>query len=177
MGANSSKSEGSSPSHTWESSGPFIKPDHDLSKRLQSSTESDASRSQTIELAIQEQVAAELKKLADQELASLREAREQISQESAKEAAAASASEGDENLSLQGPTRHTVSKEVAALRAKLEERRRLRDVPSSVVEARGEVVRCLRENDRRPLDCWREVEHFKEEVRRMEYGWVDKVIS
>jgi altered-inheritance-of-mitochondria protein 13 len=53
----------------------------------------------------------------------------------------------------------------------------VREVPEGVDKARNEVVRCLRENDRRPLDCWREVEAFKEEVRRMEKGWVDKVIS
>lgn len=70
-----------------------------------------------------------------------------------------------------------MSKAVEELRIKLEERRRVRDLPEGVDKARNEVVRCLRENDRRPLDCWREVEAFKEEVRRMEKGWVDKVIS
>jgi altered-inheritance-of-mitochondria protein 13 len=70
-----------------------------------------------------------------------------------------------------------VSKAIEDLRAKLEERRKVRQLPESVESARNEVVRCLRENDRRPLDCWREVEAFKEEVRRMEKGWVDKVVS
>jgi altered-inheritance-of-mitochondria protein 13 len=45
-----------------------------------------------------------------------------------------------------------------------------------VEKARDEVVKCLRENDRRPLDCWREVEKFKEEVRRVEDKWVEKVV-
>lgn len=74
-------------------------------------------------------------------------------------------------------TSHTVSKEIEALRAKLQERRQLRELPDGVEAARSEVVRCLRENDRRPLDCWKEVENFKEQVRRVEKGWVDKVIS
>lgn len=78
---------------------------------------------------------------------------------------------------LRGPSRFTVSKEVETLRAKLEERRGVKPVPESVQEARSEVVRCLRENDRRPLDCWQEVERFKAEVKKMEMGWVDKVIS
>nr|7PV0_A Chain A, MICOS complex subunit MIC60,MICOS complex subunit MIC60-MIC19,Mic60-Mic19 [Thermochaetoides thermophila DSM 1495]7PV0_B Chain B, MICOS complex subunit MIC60,MICOS complex subunit MIC60-MIC19,Mic60-Mic19 [Thermochaetoides thermophila DSM 1495]7PV0_C Chain C, MICOS complex subunit MIC60,MICOS complex subunit MIC60-MIC19,Mic60-Mic19 [Thermochaetoides thermophila DSM 1495]7PV0_D Chain D, MICOS complex subunit MIC60,MICOS complex subunit MIC60-MIC19,Mic60-Mic19 [Thermochaetoides thermophi len=49
-----------------------------------------------------------------------------------------------------------------------------RPLPESVEKARSEVVRCLREHDRRPLNCWQEVEAFKEEVRKLEKGWVDK---
>jgi altered-inheritance-of-mitochondria protein 13 len=75
------------------------------------------------------------------------------------------------------PSRQTVSKEVEQLKQKLESRRKVRDIPASVDAARGEVVRCLRENDRRPLDCWKEVEAFKEEVRRLEKGWVEKVVG
>jgi MICOS complex subunit MIC19 len=45
-----------------------------------------------------------------------------------------------------------------------------------VENARDEIVKCLRENDRRPLDCWREVERFREEVRRLEEKWVEKVV-
>lgn len=70
-----------------------------------------------------------------------------------------------------------MSKAIENLRAKLEERKQVRQLPDSLESARNDVVRCLRENDRRPLDCWREVEAFKEEVRRLEKGWVDKVVS
>ena len=77
----------------------------------------------------------------------------------------------------EGPSRHRVSREVEALRAKLESRRKIRELPESVETARSEVVRCLRENDRRPLDCWREVERFKEEVKRFEDRWTEKVVS
>lgn len=70
-----------------------------------------------------------------------------------------------------------MSKAIESLRAKLEERKQVRQLPDSLESARNDVVRCLRENDRRPLDCWREVEAFKEEVRRLEKGWVDKVVS
>jgi MICOS complex subunit MIC19 len=72
---------------------------------------------------------------------------------------------------------HAVSREVNALRTKLESRKTVRELPESVEKARSEVVRCLRDNDRRPLDCWREVEQFKAEVRRLEQTWVDKVVS
>lgn len=72
--------------------------------------------------------------------------------------------------------RQTVSSEVDALRARLYKRKQLRPLPETVEKARSEVVKCLLENDRRPLDCWQEVEAFKEEVRRLEKNWVDKVV-
>lgn len=53
----------------------------------------------------------------------------------------------------------------------------MRQLPESLESAKNDVVRCLRENDRRPLDCWREVEAFKEEVRKLEKSWVDKVVN
>lgn len=72
---------------------------------------------------------------------------------------------------------YKVGKEIEALRHRLEERKQVRPLPDGVDAARAEVVRCLRENDRRPLDCWVEVERFKAEVKKMEDGWVDKVTS
>ncbi|ROW10595.1 hypothetical protein VMCG_01649 [Cytospora schulzeri] len=130
---------------------------------LQSSSETDHSRQQLSELQVQARVAAELKKLQKQEDARLKEMTDKI--------AAATAPE-------QTPTtRHAVSKEITSLRERLEARADVREVPETLERARGDVVRCLTENDRRPLDCWREVEKFKEEVRRMEKGWVEKVIS
>jgi MICOS complex subunit MIC19 len=45
-----------------------------------------------------------------------------------------------------------------------------------VERATDEVVRCLRGNDRRPLDCWREVEVFREVVGRVERGWVERTL-
>jgi MICOS complex subunit MIC19 len=53
------------------------------------------------------------------------------------------------------------------LRKKLEQRKKLTAVDEGVEKAKSEVVKCLRENDRRPLDCWKEVENFKNEVRRL----------
>lgn len=66
--------------------------------------------------------------------------------------------------------------DVLELRKKLAQRKRLADVDEGVEKAKSEVVRCLRENDRRPLDCYNEVEKFKEEVRRMESVWVEKIV-
>jgi altered-inheritance-of-mitochondria protein 13 len=131
--------------------------------------QTDVSRSQTLELQIQARVAAELRRLQEEEAAALREATEKLS------ALPPTPEDDDNNSKL--PSRQAVSKEVEALKQKLESRRKVRAVPDSVEAARGEVVRCLREKDRRPLDCWKEVEAFKEEVRRLEKGWVEKVVG
>lgn len=66
--------------------------------------------------------------------------------------------------------------DVTELRNKLARRKKLANVDEGVEKAKSEVVRCLRDNDRRPLDCYREVEKFREEVRRLEESWVEKVV-
>jgi MICOS complex subunit MIC19 len=38
------------------------------------------------------------------------------------------------------------------------------------------VISCLRINDRKPLDCWKEVEIFKREVRKMEENYVSSIL-
>ena len=72
--------------------------------------------------------------------------------------------------------REAVQNDVLELKRKLEKRKQVRDVDEGVEKAKSEVVRCLRENDRRPLDCWREVENFRQEVRRLEGAWVEKIV-
>jgi len=72
--------------------------------------------------------------------------------------------------------RESVQNDVKELKKKLEQRKKLADVDEGVEKAKSEVVKCLRDNDRRPLDCWKEVQTFKEEVRRLEGAWVEKVV-
>jgi altered-inheritance-of-mitochondria protein 13 len=72
--------------------------------------------------------------------------------------------------------REAVQNDVTELKKKLERRKKLAGVDEGVEKAKSEVVRCLRENDRKPLDCYREVERFRAEVRRLESVWVDNVI-
>lgn len=67
--------------------------------------------------------------------------------------------------------------EIEQLRAKLEGRRKLVEVDENVERARNEVVTCLRLHDRRPLDCWKEVEGFKREVARLEEAFVDRIVG
>lgn len=42
--------------------------------------------------------------------------------------------------------------------------------------SRQDVISCLRLNDRKPLDCWKEVEVFKREVRKLEENYVSSVL-
>ncbi|KAG7291596.1 hypothetical protein NEMBOFW57_001615 [Staphylotrichum longicolle] len=170
MGSSSSKPTSSAP-HVWKGT-PQAGVSQSLVETLETSNETDVSRIQALELQIQERVAAELKRLHAQEAEALREAQQKLSAEPA------AGQQGDDlQQKLGGPNRQEVSKAIESLRAKLEERKQVRQLPDSLESARNDVVRCLRENDRRPLDCWREVEAFKEEVRRLEKGWVDKVVS
>ncbi|KAI1812251.1 DUF1690-domain-containing protein [Poronia punctata] len=160
MGSSSSKP--TADSHAWKASSP-VGVSQDVVDSFQNNRESDISRAQHLELAIQARVSEELKKLSSQESAALK-------------AAAEKASEVTETEAQTKTDRQTVSAEVEALRARLDKRKQLRPLPETVEKARGDVVRCLLENDRRPLDCWQEVEAFKEEVRRLEKSWVDKVV-
>ncbi|KAK4102053.1 DUF1690-domain-containing protein [Parathielavia hyrcaniae] len=171
MGSTSSKPSSSAP-HVWKGpSQPGVS--QNLVESLETSNETDVSRLQSLELHIQERVGAELKRLWAEEADTLREAQQKLSAEPADQ-------QGESEPKQQpaaGPSRHEVSRAIDDLRARLEERRQVRQLPDGVEKARSEVVRCLRENDRRPLDCWREVEAFREEVRRLEKGWVNKVVS
>ena len=73
--------------------------------------------------------------------------------------------------------RESVNQEIEALRTKLDNRTQLVKLDDGVEKARKDVVSCLRLNDRRPLDCWKEVEEFKGQVARMEEAFVDRVVG
>ena len=96
-----------------------------------------------------------------------------ISAQESDETKKTSKSAGD---TLRDLGRESVQNDVKELKKKLDQRKKLADVGESVEKAKSEVVKCLRDNDRRPLDCWQEVQTFKEEVRRLEGTWVEKVV-
>jgi len=132
--------------------------------------QTDSTRAKTLELHIQSRVANELKRLQERAAKDFEELQAKISaQESSKKEKSA----GD---TLRELGRESVQKDVTELRKKLEQRKRLTDVDEGVEKAKGDVIKCLRENDRRPLDCWKEVERFREEVRRLEGLWVEKIV-
>lgn len=60
------------------------------------------------------------------------------------------------------------------LRAKLEQRKKVEKLPQEVEKSKESLVQCLRTNDRRPLDCWQEVEQFKVEVGKLEKAFIQK---
>lgn len=68
----------------------------------------------------------------------------------------------------------SVSKEIMNLRQKLDQRKKVEKVPVEVEKAKEGLVQCLRHNDRRPLDCWQEVEAFKREVGKLEQAFIQK---
>ncbi|RMZ92273.1 hypothetical protein DV736_g490, partial [Chaetothyriales sp. CBS 134916] len=69
-----------------------------------------------------------------------------------------------------------VQAEIERLKKELGQRKVLKELPKEVERARDGVVACLRLNDRRPLDCWKEVELFKREVKKLEDEFVNKVL-
>ncbi|CAI7639926.1 unnamed protein product [Penicillium pancosmium] len=74
-------------------------------------------------------------------------------------------------------SRESVNTEIEALRTRLDGRRKLADLDEGVSKAQSAVIGCLRLNDRRPLDCWQEVDAFKKEVARMEASFVDRIVG
>ncbi|MCJ1333753.1 hypothetical protein MMC10_010453 [Thelotrema lepadinum] len=76
-------------------------------------------------------------------------------------------------------SRASVQASITSLQKKLQERKIKEEVAADkgVEKAKGEMVACLRANDRRPLDCWEEVKAFREEVGRLEGGWLGRVLE
>jgi altered-inheritance-of-mitochondria protein 13 len=142
--------------------------------------QTDSTRAKTLELHIQARVAEELKRLQAREDQLFKDLTEKLSSDDVPSASDSTPTEsksaGD---ALRTLGREAVQKDVQELKKKLEARKKvveMEKLDSGVMEAREEVVRCLRGNDRRPLDCWAEVERFREEVRRMEERWVERVV-
>lgn len=131
-----------------------------------------------MELHIQSRVADELKRLEARESQRLKELEEQIAREPPRSEGLGAVTGHDgaqlEQRRQQQLDQAHIQREVAALRQRLQERKRRLDLDPGVKRAKDDVVTCLRTNDRRPLDCWREVEAFKREVARLEDAFVEK---
>ena len=72
-----------------------------------------------------------------------------------------------------------MQEDIEKLKGKLKERQLKEDIMKDreISKAKEKVVACLRLNDRRPLDCWREVEAFKREVGRLEGAFLGRVLE
>ncbi|KAF7853224.1 hypothetical protein EAF04_010726 [Stromatinia cepivora] len=171
MGSGASKPEEPPKAQVWSSETP-VRFSEQLINSLQSSSESDSTRAKTLELHIQARVASELKKLQERASKDFEELTAKLSTEESSPPSEEK-SAGD---SLRQLGRNAVQKDVEGLKKKLEQRKKLQELDEGVEKAKSEVVRCLRENDRRPLDCYKEVEAFRREVRRLEAKWVEGIV-
>ncbi len=177
----------------------------DLISSLESTPETNSSRARTLDLHIQERVAEELERIQKTENSKLEQVRRRIAEEAeksgSKDKEKNSGEHGEGNIlsssrsakdllpssltpnskpSEEEQRKAASSKKVAAeiekLKSQLSQRKVLKDLPKDVEKARDDVVSCLRVNDRRPLDCWKEVEVFKRAVKALEDEFVRKVL-
>lgn len=72
-----------------------------------------------------------------------------------------------------------MQEDIEKLKGKLKERQLKEDImkDGDINKAKEKLVACLRLNDRRPLDCWKEVEAFKSEVGRLEGAFLRRVLE
>jgi MICOS complex subunit MIC19 len=155
--------------------------------------QTNSSRAKTLELHIAERVAAELAALQKKEDDALESLRSEISSEPPSSADKTSSKSNAPRLlelpsapppgdviakedARQSQSSAKVFEELEKLRKGLGERKKVRDMPRDVERAREELVACLRKNDRKPLDCWREVEAFKGSVGKMEEEFIGRVL-
>jgi altered-inheritance-of-mitochondria protein 13 len=130
-------------------------------------------------------VTSELERLAAEEAEKLRATADDISKQaespslpdpdapSLTDKLSGAAADKEKKLQL---SHSSVSKEIADLKKKLEGRRKVEQLDPAVQMAKDELVACLRMNDRRPLDCWKEKEAFKREVGRLEREFVERTV-
>ncbi|KAF2479412.1 hypothetical protein BDY17DRAFT_327385 [Neohortaea acidophila] len=191
MGNGGSKQE----QHVFNADAP-VRFSQNVVDSLQNSAETDSTRAQDYELKIQSRVNSELKKLRDEQSRKLADLTSSLSSSSSS-----SDTKNDSPLSKVLPDKETITshlsspfsssndtsskdstsrshdsvqKEIMTLRAKLDARKKLEKPSKEVEKAKEELVRCLRTKDRRPLDCWEEVEAFKAEVGKLERAFVER---
>ncbi|KAI5274691.1 hypothetical protein E4T47_02276 [Aureobasidium subglaciale] len=190
MGSGSSKPQGSPYVFAADSPVSFSP---SVVDSLQNSHETDSTRQRNLDLQIQQRVTAELERIREEEakrLAQYTSTLTPTSDDSSDSSSSSSSSSSDSPSikdkissaltpsSLQNKDRSndSVSKEVAELRSKLERRKSLDKTDVAVEKAKEGLVQCLRLNDRRPLDCWEQVETFKAEVAKLEAKFVDRAL-
>ena len=168
----------------------------DLVDALQASPETDSTRAKDLELHIQSRVAAELARLeaaTTQELKDLEDRISSTPDSTTESTHTPSTTIPDQTASTGGPdhkakaegdrtrnlSRVKVQEEIEKLKGKLKERQLKEDImkDKEVNKAKEGAVACLRLHDRRPLDCWKEVETFKREVGRLEGAFLGRVLE
>jgi len=184
MGSGSSKPEGSQYVFAADSPVSFSP---SVVDSLQNSPETDSTRQRNLELQIQQRVTEELERIRKEEATRLAQYTERLTPSSEDQQSDDSSSPSiKEKISSaltpsssqnKDRSNDSVSKEVAELRNKLERRNKPGQTDASLEKAKEGLVQCLRLNDRRPLDCWEQVETFKAEVAKLEQKFVDRALS
>jgi len=136
--------------------------------------QSDSTRRKSSDLHIAQLVHSELQRLQSRE-------NELFSQLSSIPDTPGATAATEDTSGLLALSRAALAEKVADIK------RRLEHIPSGkalgegedeeVKRARGEVVRCLKWKDRRPLDCWAEVQAFREVAGRRERGFVVGIVG
>lgn len=158
-------------------------------------TQTNSTRAKTLDLHIAQRVHEELEKIQKHESSRLEEIRSKIASGTEDKPKDTKTSKGFSLLELpsispkdlfqsepaeekerKAQTSQKVQGEIEKLKKALGERKVLKEIPEPVDKARGDVIACLRINDRQPLDCWKEVEIFKREVRKMEEKYVGSML-
>ena len=202
MGAGQS-SPNESTKHVFTSATP-INFSPELIDSLQNSSETNSTRAKSLDLHIAQRVQEELEKIQKNETSKLEAARQKIVDESSKQDSrqnkgkggggkkesllelqnisakdllpSAVGGESKEEKDRKAASTQKVQAEIEKLKKQLGQRKVVKELPKEVERAREGVVSCLRLNDRRPLDCWKEIEVFKREVKKMEDEYVSKVL-
>lgn len=161
------------------------------------SLQTDSTRAQSQELKVQNRVNAELKRIRDDQGKRLESLTASLTINPPKDSDPKSAELQRDTNSLayhlsspfyhdsaaktetpitadSGRSHDSVEKEIMDLRQKLDSRKKVEKLPVEVEKAKESLVQCLRTNDRRPLDCWQEVESFKAEVGKLEAAFIQK---
>ncbi|KTW29712.1 hypothetical protein T552_00919 [Pneumocystis carinii B80] len=134
-----------------------------LVNHLDSKVESDAIRAASLEEHIQERVAVEIERLRSRERDILIEIEKELTRKNAKREKAQeklnSFSLKDEMLKLEENTKGMFQ---------------IRDMNEKLLKKKEEVINCLKENERRPLNCDEIVKAFRKEVDLLKDEFVDK---
>jgi len=160
MGASQSTTNGEG-EHVF-SGGTHAQFGYNLVHTLQQNPESNTTRQKATELELQLKVSEELRKLSDKEGETLKKAEALLE---------------DEESNSYRLDRSTVSHSISRLSDKLYTQSKTSSGEESLKIAESTVIHCLRLNDRRPLDCWKEVQEFKREVARLEENFVNKIVG
>mmetsp|Transcript_1137 Transcript_1137/g.1139 ORF Transcript_1137/g.1139 Transcript_1137/m.1139 type:complete len:149 (+) Transcript_1137:35-481(+) len=148
MGSSASKPETKvfTPSTPIDFSASFL-------SQLENSTESDYSRAQYTEKYIQDRVASELRKLEQEAVKNF----QSVTNDSLIK-------DNKPGLSVS-----TSNEKLDKLTKLLEENAKLAkvEVSKEVQEARGEVIKCLKDNKGKSLNCWEEVEAFTKLIKEL----------